>query len=152
VSAAPAGEKPKAKKKPKGPSPNSLTMKRLEAAGYGPAQVVETLIPYTFIKRDLFGFIDIVAGDPLKRETLAIQACSAGRAARALGTEDEGRGSDVAARVKKIREHENYPGVLAMGWRVEVWAWFQTGPDDWELRRVEVGAPIVKPTPFDDPR
>lgn len=147
---APAGEQPKKKaKKKQGPSPNKMTCDRLEAAGYDPVQVVETLIPYTFIKRDLFGFIDIIAGDPLKRRTLAVQACSAGRAVRALGEDDDGRGSDVAARVKKIREHENFPKVLAMGWDVEVWAWFQTGPKEWDLRRLAVTEPIAPVTPFD---
>jgi hypothetical protein len=144
--AVPAKKRAKPKK---GPSPNRLTLDRLDAAGYGPAQVVESVIPHTFIKRDLFGFIDIVAGDPVGRCTLAIQACSAGRAVGALGEDDGGRGSDLAARVHKIRTHPNFPKVLAMGWKVEVWAWRALGPKENELRRVPVTDPIAPVTPFD---
>jgi hypothetical protein len=31
-----------------------------------------------------------------------------------------------------------------------VWAWWQTGPKTWDLRRIPVTEPIVKATPFDE--
>lgn len=58
------------------------------------------------IKHDLFGFIDILS--ICDGEVYAWQATS---------------GSNTAARVAKIREHEHWPTVLSVGWKVKVIGW-----------------------------
>jgi len=67
-------------------SPTARSLKLLRERGYL-AGVVEQTVPQTFIKRDLFGFIDILAVHPETGETLAIQATS---------------GSNASARIYKI--------------------------------------------------
>ena len=86
-------------------SPTQNTLKRLRKEGYT-AEVVEKWIPRANVRKDLFGFIDIVAlrGD----ETLAVQACNY---------------SDVSKRVKKITDSEYLPTVRDAGWRIEVHGW-----------------------------
>ena len=48
-------------------SPTNRTVHKLRADGWGLVQTVEQTIPHTFIKRDLFGFGDVLAirGDEL---------------------------------------------------------------------------------------
>lgn len=86
-------------------SPTGLTVKALESDGWT-VDVVERTIPKTFIKKDLFGFIDVLA---VKDDvTIGIQATS---------------DTNVSARVKKIADHQNIGAVRHAGWRVEVWGW-----------------------------
>jgi hypothetical protein len=100
-------------------SPTSRTLKRLRDQGYL-AAVVEKTIPKTFIKQDLYGFIDILA---IKGgETLAIQATSY---------------PNVSARVNKISEHDNLGAVREAGWGIEVWGWHKKG-NRWQVRVVDV--------------
>ena len=100
-------------------SPTSRTLKKLRKEGYL-AAVVEKTIPKTFIKQDLYGFIDVLAirGD----ETLAIQATSY---------------PNVAARVNKIADHDNLGAVREAGWGIEVWGWHKKG-NRWQVRVVDV--------------
>jgi hypothetical protein len=72
------------------------------------AGVVEQTIPGTFIKRDLFGFIDIVA--LMDKRVVGIQATSA---------------SNVSARIKKIKEEcfAKAHDWLVCGGRIQVWGW-----------------------------
>jgi hypothetical protein len=142
--AAPAKKRAKAKKK--GPSPSLLTRRWMEANGYLP-WCVEQVIPHTFIKRDMYGFIDFVG--IRDGETLAVQSCSAGRAAGARGEDDGGRGSDAQTRADKIREHANLPAVLAAGWKVVVHAWRVNAAGEDELRVIPITSPIAPVTPFD---
>ena len=87
-------------------NPDNLTVKALQEQGYI-AGIVERRIS-SRVKKDLFGFIDILAikGDV----TLAVQATSR---------------SNVSARVKKCKASENLDTVLAAGWHVQVWGWYE---------------------------
>lgn len=104
AAAAPAAKK---KRKAKGPSPTKLSLDYLASQGYLCA-VVEQRIPHTFITRDMFGFIDILA--VRRGEILGVQA-----------TGDNG--GNVAARIRKIAEHENVGAVRESGMRIVVHGW-----------------------------
>lgn len=71
----PTATEPKKKRKAS-KSPTARTLNELRSIGYF-AQTVEQQIPNTFIKRDLFGCIDIVAVHPSHRSIVGIQATSA---------------------------------------------------------------------------
>ncbi len=86
-------------------SPTSRTLAELEKQGYR-AAVVERWNPHARVRQDLFGFIDVLAVK--EGEVLAVQATS---------------DSNVAARVRKIAEHDNAPYVRSAGIRIEVWGW-----------------------------
>lgn len=115
---------PAPKRKPKRTKPISataLSLAHLRAQGYL-CDVVEKRLPHTFITKDLFGFIDILA---VKRgEVLGVQT-----------TGDNG--GNVAARIRKIAEHENIGPVRESGMRLIVHGWKKTkaGP---RLREVDV--------------
>jgi hypothetical protein len=85
--------------------PETRTIRALQAAGYL-AQKVEQQIHGTHIKRDLFGFLDVLAirGD----EILGVQATSL---------------SHVSDRIKKIEDHENLPAVRKANISIQVWGW-----------------------------
>lgn len=86
-------------------SPTQLTLEKLRADGWT-CEVVERWIPGANIRKDLFGFIDILAIHTGR--VLAIQATSY---------------SNMSARCKKIAEHENIREVRKLGWQIEVWGW-----------------------------
>ena len=105
----------------KGKSPTARTLERLRAEGYD-AEVVEKTIPRCFIKKDLFGFIDIIA---IRRgETIGVQATS---------------GSNHAARRTKAQASPLLAKWLDAGNHFEVWSWAKpkTGRT-WEVRRERV--------------
>lgn len=85
--------------------PETRTIRALEADGWT-AEKVEQQIPGTFIKRDLFGFLDILA--IRGQEILGVQATSL---------------SNVSARIKKITDHVNLPVVRKANIAVQVWGW-----------------------------
>jgi hypothetical protein len=90
---------------PRMAAPTERTLKKLRGEGWL-AEVVERWIPYARVRKDLFGWIDIIAirdGD-----TLAVQCTSK---------------SNMAARVKKIRESDTIAPVRAAGWNVWVVGW-----------------------------
>lgn len=91
------------------------------------AQNVEQTIPRTFIKRDLFGVIDIVAATPTG--ILGIQATS---------------GDHSANRRTKILAEPRMKLWLAAGARLAVWSWSKRGARGerklWTLREVEITA------------
>jgi len=91
-------------------SPTQKSLEWCRRLGYT-AEVVEKTIPRTYIKKDLFGFIDIVA---IKEgETLGVQATSM---------------SNMAARVTKIMDSDLYHTVKDAGWKIEVHAWERRKP------------------------
>jgi hypothetical protein len=101
-------------------SPTQLSLKKLRADGYTTVQVTEHTVPRSFIKRDLFGFVDILA---IKGgEVVAVQATSA---------------PNVAARVKKIGDSEHIGNVREANWRVVVWGWRKKN-GRWQCREVDV--------------
>tara|TARA_B100000949_G_scaffold67649_1_gene60101 strand:- start:2017 stop:2325 length:309 start_codon:yes stop_codon:yes gene_type:complete len=99
-------------------TPTARSLKFLREEGYLPA-VVESFNSFTKQRKDLFGFIDILA---IKQdETLAIQATSR---------------SNISSRVKKIAESETVGAVREANWRIEVWGWAKIN-GRWQLKRVD---------------
>jgi hypothetical protein len=43
----------------------------------------------------------------------------------------------MAARIKKISEHENWPAVLRAGWKMEVHGWAKNKAGRWEVKIFE---------------
>jgi hypothetical protein len=106
-------------------SPNARTITECKKRGWT-AQNVEQTIPHTFIKRDLFGVIDVIAVTP--DGIIGIQA-----------TGDHG--GDMQRRVRKIVAEPR-----ALVWlgaaRLAVWGWGKRGAVGkrklWTLREIEI--------------
>jgi len=86
-------------------SPTQRSLKYLRELGYL-VEVVERTIPKTFIKKDLFGFADLLA--IRENEVMLVQVTS---------------GTNVSARVKKIAESEHIDMVRKSGMSVFVHGW-----------------------------
>ena len=100
-------------------SPTQRSLAMLRDAGYT-AEVTERWIPGANIRKDLYGFIDILA---LKgKEILGVQTTSY---------------SNMSARAKKIAEHENTPIVRAAEIRLEVHGWKKVGAR-WQCKVLDV--------------
>jgi hypothetical protein len=93
------------------PSPTQRALAELRDRGFI-AAVVENWNAHTCHRHDLFGIIDVLGVG--RAGTVAVQACS-------------GEGGDHAARVRKIRESDSLPYLLAAKWRVVVWSWAKRG-------------------------
>jgi hypothetical protein len=100
-------------------SPTQRSLKHLRKLGYL-AEVVEKTIPRVFIRKDLYGFIDILA--IRDGEILGVQATS---------------GSNVASRVDKIANHNNVGAVRKAGIRIHVHGWRKNSNRRWVLREVD---------------
>jgi len=100
-------------------NPTNRSIKKLEEEGWIP-QVVEQWIPYAKKRRDLYGFIDILAIKDA--DVLAIQATTR---------------SHVSDRVKKIENSKYVDAVRKCAWSIEVWGWYQTKDGDWKVRIVD---------------
>jgi hypothetical protein len=87
-----------------------MTLKKLRNDGWLCA-IVEKTIPHCFIKKDLFGFIDILAIK--EKEVLAIQTTCGGGSGR----------SNLLARIRKIEENDNYKMIKNLGWQIIVHGW-----------------------------
>jgi hypothetical protein len=86
-------------------SPTQLTLKLLREEGWT-VEVVERWVPGANIRKDLFGFIDLVA---LKGDlTLGVQATSY---------------SNMGARIKKIENAELLSQVRRASWHLWVIGW-----------------------------
>lgn len=101
-------------------TPTQRSLKRMRDMGYL-CDVVERWIPRVNIRKDLFGFIDLV-GIGENGEWLLVQATSA---------------SNCASRVNKIAEHENIARVRKANARIEVWAWGKRADGKWACRVVD---------------
>jgi hypothetical protein len=115
---------PVKKKRSKGKSPTARSLELLRERGYR-CEVVERRIPHSFITKDLFGFIDIIA---IKGgETLAVQTTS---------------GDNVSHRAEKIAESETVGDVREAGWRIHIHGWRKGGKQGerktWTCREVDV--------------
>jgi hypothetical protein len=108
---------PPKKRRKKSTSPTQRTLAECRKRGWI-AQVVEQTIPRVFIKRDLFGCIDIVAITPTG--IVGIQASA--------GTRKSGGGGDHATHRTKILAEPRIRAWLAAGARFELWSW------SWVLR------------------
>ena len=100
-------------------SPTQLSLKLMKERGYK-CEMTEKWNPFAKIRQDLYGFIDVLClGDG---EVVGVQTTSY---------------SNMSARVKKIREHENFAMVCRAGIRILVQGWHKKGAR-WEVREVEV--------------
>jgi hypothetical protein len=100
-------------------SPTSRSLEYMREQGYV-SEVVERWIPGANIRRDLWGFADLIC---LRgKEIVAVQTTS---------------GSNLAARVKKIAEHENVGIVREAGIRILAHGWSKRASGKWELREVD---------------
>jgi hypothetical protein len=86
-------------------SPTQLSLKKLRADGYI-AEVVEKWIPGANIRKDLFGFIDIVA--IRDGETLGVQTTSK---------------SNMSARIRKIEDSDFISAIRKANWTIKVHGW-----------------------------
>jgi hypothetical protein len=100
-------------------SPTARTLAKLKAEGYL-AEVTEKWIPGARIRKDLWGWCDVLG--IREGETLAVQATSY---------------ANVSARVKKIQDSETIGVARSAGWRVVVWGWYKKG-NRWQVREVDV--------------
>lgn len=97
--------------KPKRAKPfaaNNASVKKLEAEGWCIPEVVEKRIPHCFITKDLWGFADIIAVSPTRKQTLLVQSTG---------------GGNGPARVAKIKANPNAGICLAAGLRIVVHDW-----------------------------
>lgn len=86
-------------------TPTQLTLRKLREDGWT-VEVVEKWVPGANIRKDLFGFIDLMA---IKDEqTLAVQATSY---------------SNISARVKKIEASDHLAAVRKANWSIWVIGW-----------------------------
>lgn len=90
-------------------SPTKRTLDYTRAVGWIP-DVVERWIPRVNVRKDLFGFLDLVVMDD-KGGLLGIQA-----------TSDES-GGNSGARMEKISNEPRAVEWLRRGLRLEVWGW-----------------------------
>lgn len=86
-------------------TPTQLTLRLLREEGWL-AEVVERWVPGANIRKDLFGWVDIVA--LRDGETLAVQCTSY---------------TNISARVKKIAESDTVDHVRKAGWSIWVIGW-----------------------------
>jgi hypothetical protein len=102
-------------------SPTSRTLQVLRSHDVL-AQVVERWNPHARVRQDLFGFIDILAVNPMRTGCLGIQATS---------------GSNMASRVAKVVEHPHARVFLEAQNSLQVWGWRQLkidGRPTWRAR------------------
>jgi len=109
------------------PTPlNARTLQWFKARGW-PAQVVEHWIPQTHIRRDLFGFIDIVAMDPNSGRLVGVQVTS-------------GEGGNLRARLRKAQAIPFFT-LWQQANDVEFHGWAKRGAKGkrklWTLRRLD---------------
>jgi hypothetical protein len=100
-------------------SPTQRSLEKLRADGWR-AEVVERWVPGANIRKDLWGWVDILA--LREGETLAVQTTSA---------------SNVAARVRKIEESDSLYDVRRAGWSIAVHGWRKVGRA-WTCRVVDL--------------
>ena len=86
-------------------TPTQRTLAEMRSRGYA-CEVVERWNAFAKIRQDLFGFIDVLCLG--ENEVIGVQATSAG---------------NVAARVRKIAEHDNVSAVRKAGIRLLVHGW-----------------------------
>lgn len=101
-------------------SPSAALREYLDVMGFM-SQRVEQWIPGANVRKDLFGFIDVVAISP-EGETYGIQVTTA---------------SHVKERIKKIKTEclDAAIMLIAAGWHLEVWGQDSVG---WEIENLNL--------------
>ena len=102
-------------------SPTQLTLKRLKENGYTTVAITEHWNPFARVRKDLFGFIDILAINN-KGDVLAVQTTSY---------------TNINARCKKIAENDNVGDVRKANWTIEVHGWRKV-KNKWECKVVDI--------------
>jgi hypothetical protein len=102
------------------PSPKARSMAEMRSRGYH-VEDTERRVPYAHITHDLLGFIDLLAFHH-DGSIIAIQATSS---------------ANLAARVDKIRTHENLPIARRCGWLVFAHGWAKRADGHWHLREID---------------
>lgn len=115
-------------------SPTSRTLALLRRSGWI-VTVVERFIPQAGIRRDAFGFADILAAHPAERRVLLVQTTSL---------------ANVSARVRKIQAKPEAATWLASGGGIEVHGWVLRG-GRWRVKRVEIRAGDLSPVTIVQP-
>src|SRR4051812_39168715 len=100
-------------------SPTQLTLERLREDGYHP-EVCERWIPGARIRKDLWGFTDVLA--IREEQILAVQCTSL---------------SNVASRIRKIEASPLLGLIRKAGIAIEVWGWSKKD-GEWRLRKVDL--------------
>jgi len=116
------GRPPTKKAKKAGRSPSALSTETLTDLGYE-VGTVERWIPGANIRKDLFGFIDLMAVHKETGETLAVQATSR---------------TNAASRVKKITDSPLLAMVRKAGWRIEVHGWSKAAGNVWRAKVIDL--------------
>lgn len=98
-------------------SPTTLTLRHLREQGWPLVVVVEHWDSFARIRRDLWGFVDVLAVGP--GGVLAVQTTSA---------------ANVSARVSKIADHPNVAAVREAGIAIHVHGW-KLVKNRWTLAR-----------------
>ncbi len=99
-------------------TPTQLSLRELRKQGYL-VEVTEHWNPFARKRKDLFDFIDLIAVK--EGVILGVQTTTA---------------SNMNARIKKIKEHPNYPLVKASGIQVIVEGWKKNKSNRWEAKQV----------------
>jgi len=109
-------------------SPTQLSLKKLRKSGYMCA-IVEKYNHFVKIRQDLFGFIDILAVHPNKKEILGIQACT-------------DTGGHMSKHKMKVKNNKKLNIWLKSGGMFEIWAWAKKGKKGkrklWVLRTAKL--------------
>ena len=87
-------------------SPTQLSLKHLRESGWTTLAIVEYWNPFARVRKDLFGFIDILAIND-EGEVLAVQTTSY---------------TNINARCKKIAENDNVGSVRKANWEYKCMA------------------------------
>ena len=107
--------KPKRKK----PFPATLASRKMLESDNWTVGTVESQIPHTFIRRDLYGFADLIAMSPT-RGIMLVQV-----------TGSIGNRSNFLARVRKIKASAEAGIWLASGGRIQVHSWETEPMEGW---------------------
>jgi hypothetical protein len=104
-------------------SPTARSLKLLRDAGWL-AGVVESWVPVANVRRDLFGFGDIIAIHKAEPGVLLVQATTR---------------PNIGARAKKARALATLAIWLRdPGRRFEIWGFYQESSGKWAVKRVEI--------------
>jgi hypothetical protein len=138
------------KKRKKPVALNGKTLEHFERLGI-PAVVAERMIPYSFIKIDLFNIFDVLAIVPPRParsfprpDLYGVEVHEAASAGYILGVQitDDGSGGHVNERVRKIVAEPRARKWLEAGARIVVHGWAKRGKTGsrklWTLREVPV--------------
>jgi hypothetical protein len=107
-------------------TPTARSLTYLRRLGYLPA-VVESWVPHANLRRDLFGFADVLAVHPRDKLFLLVQVTTAGH---------------LAGRLAKAKRRPELAAWLRAGGRFEVHGW-EHRAGRWQVRRVEVHGPAL---------